>query len=37
MRRPDLLVLIAVWEFLTALGAFIGISAIGIFAFPVIT
>ena len=34
MRRPDLLVLIAVWEFLTALGAFIGISAIGIFAFP---
>ncbi len=34
MRRPDLLILVAVWEFLTAAGALIGISAISIFAFP---
>jgi len=34
MKRPDLLVLVAIWEFLTALGAFIGICAVSIFAFP---
>jgi len=34
MRKPDLLILVAVWEFLTAIGALIGISAIVIFAFP---
>jgi hypothetical protein len=34
MRRPDELILIAVWEFVTAIGMLIGISAIFIFAFP---
>ncbi len=34
MRRPDELILIAVWEFITAAGALIGMSAIFIFAFP---
>lgn len=34
MRRPDLLILIVVWEFITALGAFIAISAIVVFALP---
>ncbi len=37
MRRPDLLILIAVWEFLGAFGAFIGIIAISVFAFPVVS
>ena len=34
MKRPDLLILIAIWEFITAFGALIGISAIAVFAFP---
>ena len=34
MKRPDLLLLIAIWEFITAFGAFIGISIIAVFAFP---
>jgi hypothetical protein len=34
MKRPDLLILIAVWEFISAFMAFIGIIAIAIFAFP---
>ena len=37
MKRPDLLVLIAVWEFLSALGILIGIAAISaafLFASP---
>jgi len=34
MKRPDLLLLIAIWEFLTALVAFIGVIVIGVFAFP---
>ena len=34
MRRPDLLVLIAIWEFLGAAGCLIGIAAIAIFALP---
>jgi len=34
MRRPDLLILIAVWKFLTAAGALAGITAIAVFAFP---
>jgi len=37
MRRPDELILIAVWEFITAAGALIGMSAIFIFAFPEVT
>jgi hypothetical protein len=34
MRRPDLLILIAIWQFLNALFCAIGIAAIAIFAFP---
>ena len=34
MKRPDIFILIAVWEFFTAAGALIGISAIFLFAFP---
>jgi hypothetical protein len=34
MKRPDLVILIAVWEFLTVFGALIGIVAIAVFAFP---
>ncbi|MDP2920143.1 MAG: hypothetical protein Q8O43_08005 [Dehalococcoidia bacterium] len=36
MKKPDLLVLIAIWMFITAFGAFIGIAAIVIFAFPAV-
>ena len=34
MKRPDLLLLIAIWEFITAFFALIGISAIAVFALP---
>jgi hypothetical protein len=34
VKRPDLLLLIAIWEFITAFGALIGISAIAVFVFP---
>ena len=34
MKKPDLLVLIAIWEFISAFVAFIGIVAIGVFAIP---
>lgn len=34
MKRPDLLVLIAIWMFLSAVGAVVGIAAILFFAFP---
>ena len=34
MKRPDLLILIAIWMFISAAGAIIGMIAIGIFAFP---
>jgi len=34
VKRPDLLILVAIWEFITAFGALIGISAIAVFAFP---
>ncbi|UCG10118.1 MAG: hypothetical protein JSW30_05195 [Dehalococcoidia bacterium] len=34
MRRPDLLILIAIWQFLNALFCAIGIAAIALFAFP---
>ncbi len=37
MRRPDLIILIAVWEFISAFGAFIGIIAISVFAFPAVS
>jgi len=34
MKRNDVLILIAVWEMLTAVGALIGIIALAVFAFP---
>ncbi len=34
MKKPDLLILIAIWEFISAFGALIGILAIAVFAFP---
>ena len=34
MKRPDLLILISIWQFLNALLCSIGIAAIAIFAFP---
>ncbi len=34
MKRPDLLLLIAIWEFITAFLALVGLSAIAVFAFP---
>jgi len=34
MKRPDLLILIIIWEFITAFIAFIGVSAIAAIAFP---
>jgi hypothetical protein len=34
MKRPDLLILIAVWEFISTFGAFVGIIAIALFGFP---
>ena len=37
MKKPDLLVLVAVWEFITVVSAFIGISAIVVFVFPNVT
>jgi hypothetical protein len=36
MRRPDLLVLVAVWQFLAAFLAFVSLIAIGVFAFPAV-
>jgi hypothetical protein len=36
MKKPDLLVLIAIWQLITAFGAFIGIIAIALFAFPAV-
>jgi uncharacterized membrane protein len=35
MKKPDLLVLIAIWEFISAFVAFIGIVAIAVFAIAV--
>lgn len=34
MKRPDMLILIAIWEFLVAMGGLIGISFISLFVFP---
>jgi len=34
MKKPELLILVAIWEFLSAFGALIGIAAISIFTFP---
>lgn len=34
MKKPDLIILVAVWQFINAFLALIGIIAIGVFAFP---
>jgi len=34
MKRPDLLILIAIWRFIAAFGLAVGIIAISVFAFP---
>ena len=34
MKRPDLLILITVWQFITAFFALVGICAIAVFVFP---
>ena len=34
MKRPDLLILVAIWQFLNAFFLLIGIAAISVFAFP---
>jgi len=34
MKKPDLLILIAIWEFISAFVVFIGIVAIAVFAIP---
>jgi len=34
VKKPDLLILIAIWEFITAFFALIGISAIAVFVIP---
>ena len=36
MKRPDLLLLVAIWEFITSVCAFIGAVAIAVFAFPML-
>ncbi len=36
MKRDQLLILIAIWEFLTAAPLFIGIVAISVFAYPAV-
>jgi hypothetical protein len=37
LKRPDLLLLIAIWEFISAFGVLIGIAAIAVFAFPAVS
>ena len=34
MKRPDLIILVVIWEFISAFIAFIGVSAIAAIAFP---
>ena len=36
MKKPDSLILIAIWEFFTVFAAFIGIATIAIFAIPAV-
>ena len=36
MKKPDLLVLVAIWNFLSAFGSVVGMAAIAIFAFPAV-
>ena len=37
MKKPDLLVLIAVWQFILAFLVLIGVAAIAVFAFPAVS
>ena len=37
MKKPDLLILIAVWQLLAAFCMLVGIAAIAVFAFPAVT
>jgi len=37
MKKPDLLILIAIWQFINAFIALVGIAAIAVFAFPAVT
>ena len=34
MKKPDLLILVAIWQFLSAFFLLIGLAAIAVFAFP---
>lgn len=36
MKRPDLLLLVAIWQFVSVFFALVGIVAIAVFAFPVV-
>ena len=36
MKKPDLLILITIWEFLTALVALVGVVFLAIYAFPTV-
>lgn len=36
MRKPDLLILVAIWEFISAFFAVVGMAAIVIFAYPAV-
>jgi hypothetical protein len=36
VKKPDLLILISIWEFITAFIAFLGIAAIAVFAIPAV-
>jgi hypothetical protein len=36
MKRPDMLILIVVWQFFSAVGAIIGIAAVYILVYPII-
>jgi len=37
MKKPDLLILISIWQFIAAFIALVGIAAIAVFAFPAVT
>jgi hypothetical protein len=36
MKKPDLLILVVIWEFITAFFALIGVVAIAVFTFPAV-
>jgi hypothetical protein len=37
MKKPDLLILVAIWNFLSAFWALVGMAAIAIFAYPAVS